>query len=226
MTYGAPHHLSPTGRCVAHRRTRAGDAADAARAGRAPGWACPASARLRRRLQPRRRVESRDEAQQVAGGDGEREVPEELSELNRELAGVERRVERRIDPGGIAFGVTLAMLVLMVTLVLPWTGQRARLGDPGGQPARSASLPRLFTFTSLGFGLVVGSLALATRWWALAWLTAVGCGISVVNGLWAIWSRQTGVLTGGTGPGSAWCSPWSRWSCSTACWARIAGRRG
>ena len=59
---------------------------------------------------------------EVAGGDGEREVPEELSELNRELAGVERRVERRIDPGGIAFGVTLAMLVLMVTLVLPWTG--------------------------------------------------------------------------------------------------------
>jgi len=87
-------------------------------------------------------------------------------------------------------------------------------------------LPRLFTFTSLGFGLVVGSLALATRWWALALLTAVGCGISVVNGLWAIWSRQTGVLTGGTGPGIGMVLAAVTMVVLTACWARIAGRRG
>jgi hypothetical protein len=167
-------------------------------------------------------VESQDE---VAAGDGEREVPEELSELNRELAGVERRVERRIDPGGIAFGVTLAMLVLMATLVLPWTGSAQGWEILAGSQTFGV-LPRLFTFTSLGFGLVVGSLALATRWWPLALLTAVGCGISVINGLWAIWSRQTGVLTGGTGPGIGMVLAAVAMVVLTACWARIAGRRG
>ena len=161
----------------------------------------------------------------MAGGDGERDVPEELSELNRELAGVERRVERRVDPGGIAFGVTLAMLVLMATLVLPWTGDALGWEILAGSKTFGA-LPRLFTFTSLGFGLVAGSLALATRWWALALLTAVGCGISVVNGLWAIWSRQTGVLTGGTGPGIGMVLAAVTAIVLTACWVRIAGRRG
>jgi hypothetical protein len=161
----------------------------------------------------------------VAGEDGEREVPEELSELNRELAGVERRVERRVDPGGIAFGVALAMLVLMATLVLPWTGDALGWEILAGSKTFGA-LPRLFTFTALGFGLVVGSLALATRWWALALLTAVGCGISVVNGLWAIWSRQTGVLTGGTGPAIGMVIAAVTAIVLTACWARIAGRRG
>ena len=161
----------------------------------------------------------------VAGEEGEHEVPEELSELNRELSGVERRVERRIDPGGIAFGVTLAMLVLMVSLVLPWTGDAQGWEILAGSRTFGA-LPRLFTFTSLGFGLVVGSLALATRWWALALLTAVGCGISVVNGVWAIWSRQTGVLTGGTGPAAGMVLAVVAVIVLTACWARIAGRRG
>jgi hypothetical protein len=161
----------------------------------------------------------------VAGGDGEREVPEELSELNRELEGVERRVERRIDPGGIAFGVTVAMLVLMVSLVLPWTGNAQGWEILAGSRTFGA-LPRLFTFTSLGFGLVVGSLALATRWWALALLTAVGCGISVINGLWAIWSRQTGVLTGGTGPAIGMVLAVLAVIVLTGCWVRIAGRRG
>ena len=97
----------------------------------------------------------------MSGGDGEHDVPEELSELNRELADVERRVERRIDPGGIAFGVTLAMLVLIVTLILPWTGDAQGWEILAGSRTFGA-LPRLFTFTSLGFGLVASSLALAT----------------------------------------------------------------
>ncbi len=161
----------------------------------------------------------------MAGKNGEHEVPEELSELNRELADVERRVERRIDPGGIAFGVTVAMLLLMVSLVLPWSGDALGWEILAGTRTFGA-LPRLFTFTSLGFGLVVSSLALASRWWALAWLTAVGCGISVINGLWSVWSRQTGVLTGGTGPGIGMVLAVVAVVVLTACWVRIAGRRG
>jgi hypothetical protein len=162
-------------------------------------------------------------------GDGangiEREVPKELRELNDELQGVERRVERRIDPGGLALGITGAMLVLMFSLVLPWTGNAQGWEILAGTRTFGA-LPLLFTYTSLGFGLVGSSLALALRWWALAWATAVGCGISVINGLWAIWSRQTGVLTGGTGPSIGMVLSVGAVIVLTALWVRVAGRRG
>ena len=162
-------------------------------------------------------------------GDGangvEREVPEELRALNDELQGMERRVERRIDPGGLSLGITAAMLVLMVALVLPWTGDATGWEILSGTRTFGA-LPQLFTYTSLGFGLVGSALALALRWWALAWATAVGCGISVINGLWAIWSRQTGVLTGGTGPSIGMILSVAAVIVLTALWVRVAGRRG
>lgn len=37
VTYAAPHHLNADGTLVAHRRTRAGDAAEAGRSPRTPG---------------------------------------------------------------------------------------------------------------------------------------------------------------------------------------------
>lgn len=120
-------------------------------------------------------------------------------DLDAELAGMERRMQRRSDPGPTALVVSVAMLVLIGALVLPWTG--TALGWEILAGLRTfGPLPRLFTFTALGFGLVVSALALATRWWALAWVCAVGCGFSVVTGVWAIWSRQTAVFEGGTGP--------------------------
>jgi hypothetical protein len=174
-------------------------------------------------------VELWDEERVMAGGDGangvDREVPEELTTLNHELHGVERRVEQRFDPGGLALGITGAMLVLMIALILPWTGD-AKGWEILAGVRTFGSLPQLFTYTSLGFGLVASSLALALRWWALAWLTAVGLGISVINGLWAIWSRQTGVLTGGTGPAIGMILALAAVITLTALWARIAGRRG
>lgn len=152
------------------------------------------------------------------------DVPEELAQHDRELEGVAERVEQRIDPGTTALRVSIAMLVLMVSLVLPWTGSAAGWEILAGIQTFGL-LPRLFTFTSLGFGLVVGSLALATRWWGLAWLAAAGSGVSVITGVWAIWSRQTGVLTGGTGPGIGLILAVLTMIFLVACWARIAFRR-
>jgi hypothetical protein len=152
------------------------------------------------------------------------DVPEELAQHDRELKGVAERVEQRIDPGTTAFKVSIAMLVLMVSLVLPWTGSAAGWEILAGIQTFGL-LPRLFTFTSLGFGLVVGSLALATRWWGLAWLAAAGSAVSVITGVWAIWSRQTGVLTGGTGPGIGLILAVLTMIFLVACWARIAFRR-
>jgi hypothetical protein len=151
-------------------------------------------------------------------------VPDELAALDAELGGAIRRAERHVDPGAAAMVVAVAMLVLVVGLVLPWTG--AVLGwEVLAGLASLGLLPPLFAFTSLGFGLVCSALALATRWWGLAWLSAVGCGISVVTGLWAIWSRQVAVNAGGTGPGIGLVLAVLGILVLAGTWARIAGRR-
>lgn len=152
------------------------------------------------------------------------EIPSELTQLDRELRGVTRRVEQRIDPGPTALTVAIAMFVLIGSLFLPWTGSALGWQVLSGVEVFGL-LPRLFSFTSLGFGLVVSSLALATRWWGLAWLAAAGCGISIITGIWAIWSRQTGVLTGGTGPGIGLVLAVLAMIVLVGCWVRIAFRR-
>jgi hypothetical protein len=127
------------------------------------------------------------------------EVPEELRALNEELAGLPKQVERRFDPGVRAVVVAVGVLVLVGAVLLPWVA-----GSPGwqiaGGEATYGPLPRLFTFTLLGFGVAGSVLALFTRWWPLAWVCAIGCGISTVNGIWAIWSRQVGADVGLPGP--------------------------
>ncbi|MBN9099433.1 MULTISPECIES: hypothetical protein [unclassified Pseudonocardia] len=152
------------------------------------------------------------------------DVPEELTKLDRELRGVTRRVEQRIDPGTTALTVSIAMFVLIGSLFLPWTGSALGWQVLSGVEVFGL-LPRLFSFTSLGFGLVVSALALATRWWGLAWLAAAGCGISIITGIWAIWSRQTGVLSGGTGPGIGLILTVLTMIVLVGCWVRIAFRR-
>jgi hypothetical protein len=155
----------------------------------------------------------------------ERDVPEELAALDKELAGVSKRVEYRTDPTPrAALVVTVAMLALLGALLLPWTGSALGWQVLAGL-APIGPLPRLFTFTSLGFGLVVSALALGTRWWGLAWLAAFGCGFSVVHGVWAIWSRQVGVPDGGTGPGFGMILAALAMLVLAVSWVRIALRR-
>lgn len=146
------------------------------------------------------------------------------NDLDAELAGMERRMQRRTDPGPTALVVSVAMLVLIGALILPWTG--TALGWEILAGLRTfGPLPRLFTFTALGFGLVASALALATRWWGLAWVCAVGCGFSVVTGVWAIWSRQTAVFEGGTGPGFGLVLALLAVLTLAVSWVRIALRR-
>jgi hypothetical protein len=154
----------------------------------------------------------------------DREVPEELAELEAEVADVPSRVERRIDPGTTAVGVSVGVLLVIVSLVLPWTGS-----VPGWEVLAGSEwigpLPRLFTFVAVGIGVLGSTLALSLRWWALGWVCAVGSGIGVVTGVWAIWSRQTMVFQGGTGPGFGLVLAVLAMVLLVACWARIAGRR-
>ena len=155
----------------------------------------------------------------------ERKVPEELAELDAELSGVPRAAERRVDPGPLAVGVSGGVLLLVVGLVLPWTGS-----VPGWEVlaggAWVGALPRLFAFVTVGIGVLGSALALTLRWWALAWVCAVGSGIGTVLGVLAVWSRQTGVPQGGTGPAIGLVLAVLGTVLLVACWARIAGRRG
>ena len=151
--------------------------------------------------------------------------PDDLASLEAELAEVERSVVRRVDPGTTALPVAVAVLLLVGALMLPWSG-----GVPGWQVLAGVgnlgALPRLFTFTSIGFGLLGSAVALATRLWAASFVCAVGSGFSVVNGVWAIWSRQVNVPHGGSGPGIGLVLAVLAMVALTACWVRIAGRRG
>jgi hypothetical protein len=147
-----------------------------------------------------------------------------LAALETELAGVARRVERRIDPGVAALVAAIGTLAVVGALLLPWVG-----GATGWQllvGAESAGpLPRLFTYTVTAFGIVASVLALTTRYWALAWISAVGCGISLVNGVWAVWSRQTGVPEGVEGPGPGLILAVVGVALLTFTWARISLQR-
>lgn len=145
--------------------------------------------------------------------------------LEAELAGIARNIERRTDPGPTALTVAVAVLVLLGTLALPYTGPVLGWEVLAGLAPDLGVLPRLFTFTAVGFGVVGSALALATRWWALAWVCAVGCGFTVVDGVWAIWSRQTVVLDGGTGPGFGLVLAVLAVLVLAASWVRIALRR-
>jgi hypothetical protein len=151
--------------------------------------------------------------------------PDDLASLEAELAEAERRVVRRVEPGAAAVVVAVVVLVVAGALMLPWTG-----GVPGWQVlagvANFGVLPRLFTITAVGFGVLGSSVALATRLWAAAFVCAVGCGFSVVNGVWAIWSRQVNVPQGGTGPEIGLVLAVLAMVALTACWVRIAAHRG
>lgn len=151
----------------------------------------------------------------------ERKVPEELAALEAELAG---GAGRGMDPGPTALVVSVAMLALIVSLILPWTGS-AQGWEVLAAVEWFGPLPLLFAVTALAFGLFGSALALATRWWGLGWTSAVGCGFSVLDGVWAIWSRQTVVLDGGSGPGPGMVVALLAVFVLAVSWVRIALRR-
>jgi hypothetical protein len=160
----------------------------------------------------------------VTDAGDERKVPDELAALDAELRRAERRAEHRVDPGPSALVVSVAMLVLIGSLMLPWTGS-VRGWEVLAGLAPLGLLPPLFAGTSLAFGLVCSALALALRWFGLVWLAAVGCGISVVTGVWAIWSRQVAVPAGATGAGIGLVLAVLAVLVLAGTWARIATRR-
>lgn len=130
------------------------------------------------------------------------EEPDRMDELRAELHRVERSVLRRIDPGARVVVIACAIMVLLLATSLPWVGSASgwEILRGAADPADKVGLlPRLFAAVALGSGVGLSVMALLTRRWGLVWASALGCGYCVLDGMWAIWSRQT---TLGAGPGA------------------------
>ncbi|MGH3942856.1 MAG: Rv2732c family membrane protein [Pseudonocardiaceae bacterium] len=129
------------------------------------------------------------------------EDPEQLDRLRAEIDDVERLALRLVDPGFRAVVIAGAIMVLLLAMLLPWVADASgwEVLRGAADPAEQVGLlPRLFAAVALGFGVGLSALALITRRWGLVWASALGCGYCVLDGVWAIWSRQT---TDGAGPG-------------------------
>ena len=109
--------------------------------------------------------------------------PDDIAALEAELAEAERRVVRRVDPGATALPVAIAVLVLLGSLMLPWTGGVAGWEILAGV-ANLGLLPRLFTCTAVLFGVLGSAVALAGR--------LLGRGLDLRRGL-RVLRRQRGV---------------------------------
>jgi uncharacterized membrane protein len=131
-------------------------------------------------------------------------VTDPEDELRKEIDQVERRVARTVDLGGRAVVIAVAVFVLIIGLVLPWLGDAAGyevlLGTGSDDAVGKASMvPRLFAATSLLFGVLTSAVALMTRLWVVTWVGALGGWFASVDGVLAIWSRQSS--NGDLGPG-------------------------
>ena len=131
------------------------------------------------------------------------QVPEDDA-LRAEVDAVERSASRTVELGGRAIVLAVAVFVLMVGYVLPWMGSAAGwevLLGSGDAAGKAGMVPRLFAATSLLFGIAGSVLALTTRLWALTWVCALGGWFASVDGVLAIWTRQSSAGLDSPGPG-------------------------
>lgn len=127
--------------------------------------------------------------------------PNGIAALRAQIDAVERAALRRVDPGVRAAVIAGAIMVLLLAMMLPWVGDASGwdvLRGTANPVDRVGLLPRMFGGVALGLGVGLSMLALLTRRWGLVWASALGCTYCVLDGVWAIWSRQT---VHGPGPG-------------------------
>ena len=146
------------------------------------------------------------------------------SEMRDEIESVEKGVRRRVDMGVRAMVIAVGVLVVLVGLTLPWmkgvTGWEVLLGTVSG---KATMVPRLFSGTSLLFGVLASMAALVTQRWGLVWIGALGGWFAAVDGVLAIWSRQSS--TDGLGLGVGLPVAEVAVVVIAACWFRTAWSR-
>jgi hypothetical protein len=152
----------------------------------------------------------------------------DFEEFKGDIEAAERRVAREIDPGARALVVAVCVFVLLLTFILPHTGD-ARGWDVlvGDQAAirNGIALPsRVFIWMVFVFSVGFSMLALLTRRWALAWVALAGSTVASLLGLLAVWSRQTAPEPH-PGPGIGLIVAWITVIVLTVNWARAVWAR-
>jgi hypothetical protein len=146
----------------------------------------------------------------------------DVDHLRNEIDAVERKAIRTVDLGSRAIVISAAVMVLLIGLLLPWlhgaNGWQVLLGQVEG---RAGVVPRLFAATAAGFGVLASMIALITRRWGMTWICALGGWFASVDGVLAIWSRQS---TEGS-PGIGLIIAEVAMVVIAACWFRTAWSR-
>jgi hypothetical protein len=153
-----------------------------------------------------------------------------FEEFKGDIEAAERRVAREIDPGARALVIAVGVFVLLLTFVLPHTGDAKGWDVLAGDDAairNGIALPsRVFCWLALVFSVGFSMLALLTRRWALAWIALAGSTVASFTGLLAVWSRQTAPAHH-PGPGIGLIIAWLAvivlaFNWARAVWARTA----
>ncbi len=148
--------------------------------------------------------------------------------FRKEIDDAERRVAGEIEPGARALVVAILVFVLIVSFVLPHTGDArgfdALIGGPVAAKAAITLPSRVFAWLAVVFGVGFSMLALLTRRWVLAWIALAGSAVASVAGMLAVWSRQT-AGPGHPGPGVGLIIAWIAVILLTFHWARVVWTR-
>jgi peptidoglycan biosynthesis protein MviN/MurJ (putative lipid II flippase) len=83
---------------------------------------------------------------------------------------------------------------------------------------------KIFCWLALVFSVGFSMLALLTRRWTLAWLALAGSAVASVEGMFAVWTRQT-AGAGHPGPGIGLIIGWIAVILLTFHWARVVWSR-
>ena len=100
-------------------------------------------------------------------------------------------ISREIDFGPKVIVAAIAVMVLLVAVVLRWTADGATGWEVVAGISGVTKLPRLFAILALVFGVGCSVASVMTRRWVVVFVTAAGCCVTSVTGLWAIWSQNT-----------------------------------
>jgi hypothetical protein len=151
-----------------------------------------------------------------------------FEEFIGDIEDAERRVAREIDPGARALVVAVCVFVLLLTFILPHTGDArgwdVLVGDDTAIRNGIALPSRVFVWLILVFSVGFSMLALLTRRWALAWVALAGSTVASFLGLLAVWSRQTAPEPH-PGPGIGLILAWITVIVLTVNWARAVWAR-
>jgi hypothetical protein len=152
----------------------------------------------------------------------------DFEEFKKDIDAAERRVAGEIEPGGRALVVAILVFVLLGSFALPHTGDArgfdALIGGPTAAKAAISLPSRVFSWLALVFSVGFSMLALLTRRWALAWVALAGSAVASVEGMFAVWSRQT-AATGHPGPGIGLFVAWIAVILLTFHWGRVVWSR-